>query len=203
MPKQAYFFGSFNPMHLGHWVMAQAAYYQCGLERVILVPTGQPPHRQGLWPIEQRLALARLTCQGQPHLHISQAEASSPPEGQAVHYTALTLQRLHGLTPEQPIALLVGYDAYITLPTWQQAGWLQRHTVALVAPRVGLEGIANASNKAPCNEALPGWATQWLAGPVIGVSSTWVRQQLAQGLDPRPWLHPDAWAYVQQHGFSC
>jgi nicotinate-nucleotide adenylyltransferase len=67
--ETAYFFGSFNPLHFGHVLLAQTAYYQLGLAKVVLVPTGQPPHRQGLLPIEHRLAMAKLACQTSPASH--------------------------------------------------------------------------------------------------------------------------------------
>jgi len=60
----AYFLGSFNPYHLGHTLLVQTAIAQLGLQQVVIIPTGQPPHKQGLLPIKHRLAMAQLSCQG-------------------------------------------------------------------------------------------------------------------------------------------
>jgi nicotinate-nucleotide adenylyltransferase len=179
----AYFFGSFNPLHLGHVLLAQSALYQLALAEVVLVPTGQPPHRQGLWPIEHRLAMAKLSCQGLAGLRVSDVEGSDE-----AHYTAATLQQLVGQHPPHHIPLVLGEDAYQSLPTWQQPDWLQAHTLAVVAHRPEVKA-----------SELKGWATYRLAMPLIGVSATWLRERLAVGDEVRPWLHPEALDYGQQH----
>jgi nicotinate-nucleotide adenylyltransferase len=203
LPLGLYYFGTFNPFHAGHGAVLQQACQQLelGVGMLWVVPTGQPPNRQNhvLAPIAHRLAMARLSVQTWvPQAGVLNAEEAPPPEG-GVHYTAHTLQTLHGSIPDHPIGLLMGEDTWQTLPTWQQAQWLMAHVQPVVFGRQALL----------CQPTLQGQAWQglapiWLQGPWHLASATAIRQALAgavpQNTEALSWLTPAVQAYIADHG---
>ena len=71
--------GTFDPIHIGHLILAEEAWYQLGLQKVLLVPAGDPPHKRGrrLSPVEHRVRMIELAIADNPHLELSRAEVRS------------------------------------------------------------------------------------------------------------------------------
>ena len=110
--------GTFNPPHLGHLVCAQEAYIQLELERVMLIPARQPPHK----PVDEepgakhRLELCRLAVEGDPRFEVSDLELNR--EGPS--YTVDTLSSLHSSIPDTDLYLILGGDIAAGLPDWHE-----------------------------------------------------------------------------------
>lgn len=127
--------GTFDPIHFGHLRLAQEAHEALRLERVLLIPAGQPPHRDT--PRSNpahRLAMAQLAASGNAHLAVDAGEVFA--SGQS--YTVLTLERLrqaHG--PERPLVLILGADAFAGLSTWHRWRELLDFAHIAVATRPG------------------------------------------------------------------
>ena len=121
--------GTFNPFHQGHAAVVRAALQNLPQAHVVVVPTGQPPHRTDtLADPEHRLAMARLALADLPRVSVSDEECVRP----GPHYTAVTLQRME---LAGPLGLLLGKDALLSLPTWYQADWLGQHIRLFVVNR--------------------------------------------------------------------
>jgi nicotinate-nucleotide adenylyltransferase len=161
--------GSFDPLHLGHLWIAMLAREQLGLETVLFVPAGAPPHKSGgtVAPYEFRLALVRRALE--PH----EGMIASDLESDAAHasYTVATLRRLRaGLEAQDELWLLLGADSLADLPHWREP-----ETIVQLA-RLGVYG---RPGYAP--EPVRGAAVRWIEGPECGLSSTWIRERLRAG----------------------
>lgn len=112
--------GTFNPPHLGHITAAQAAFAMLELDRLFLIPTGLPPHKDlpaGTPTAEQRLEMTRLAGE-QLGLgnRVEVLDMEVHREGKS--YTADTLRQIHGQYPEAELWLLMGTDMFLTLQAW-------------------------------------------------------------------------------------
>jgi nicotinate (nicotinamide) nucleotide adenylyltransferase len=149
---QLYYFGSFNPVHLGHLKVAQEALATLtsqGFEELVFVPSPNPPNKMGallkkqypMMPLEKRVALLQYAIEdlGAGNYFKVLALEKEDPHGLRASFTAETLQHYFAEflrdAPEQKLFLLMGEDTLETLPTWQQASWLMKHVHCVVMPR--------------------------------------------------------------------
>ncbi len=111
--------GTFDPVHIGHLILAEEARDQLGLETVYLTPAGDPPHKRDrrLAPIEDRLAMIELAIAGNPALCVSRVDADRP----GPHYTLDTVRIFQQqLPPGGELYFLMGYDSLAELPGWHR-----------------------------------------------------------------------------------
>jgi nicotinate-nucleotide adenylyltransferase len=178
--------GAFNPPHLGHLWLAQEAYTQLGLDRVLLVPFGEPPHREldaDPGPRE-RLRLAQLAASGDDRLVVSPIETNRP----GPSYMADTLTLLIEIEPAAELTLILGADQAMKLRSWHEPERVLELAGLAVAGRegVGRDDVAEALDGLPGADAIEGFQL-----PRIEVSSTLIRERVAAGL-PIRYLVPDA-----------
>ena len=134
------FGGTFDPIHIGHLILAEEAWFQLKLDTVYMVPAGNPPHKQtrALSPVEHRVAMAKLATDDIDYIRVSRIDADRP----GPHFTAdmvrIVRDRVGGLTE---IYFLMGMDSLRDLPQWSEAGWLVEncHLVALSRHDVRLD----------------------------------------------------------------
>ena len=116
MSRIALFGGSFNPIHNGHLHLAKTVHDQCGLDRMLLMPSGTAPHKSSAEyaPARDRLAMCRLAAEPYPWLEVSDYELTKPGKS----YTVETLRHLHGCCPEDALFLLIGSDMLLSFDSW-------------------------------------------------------------------------------------
>jgi nicotinate-nucleotide adenylyltransferase len=117
------FGGTFDPIHIGHLILAEEAWFQLKLDRVYLVPTGDPPHKQdnSLTPVAHRIRMCQLASADNNHIRVSSLDADRP----GPHYTADMVRLLNQqLGGHVDIYFLMGMDSLRDLPSWHEAGWL-------------------------------------------------------------------------------
>ncbi len=179
------FGGSFDPVHMGHLVVARAAQDRLGLDIVHLVPANHQPfkpqgHRAAA---DHRLAMLRLAVADFPGLV---ADARELQRG-GVSYTVDTLRELRTEFPEDALCLLVGADAARELPGWREGGEIPRFAAIAVLTRPGV----------PMPD-LP-WPANGVEVPAVDVSATEIRARLRRGASVAG-LVPDAVAaYITTH----
>jgi nicotinate-nucleotide adenylyltransferase len=109
--------GTFDPIHLGHLAAAKAAMECARLDRVLFVPSAQPPHRGAAQaPADDRLAMSKLAADGDPHLEVSDVEVKRG----GTSYTVDTLEELHRSFPDHDLFLILGWDAARLFRTWHE-----------------------------------------------------------------------------------
>ncbi|WP_207264275.1 nicotinate-nicotinamide nucleotide adenylyltransferase [Desulfovibrio sp. Huiquan2017] len=151
--------GTFNPVHTGHVRMAVEVLEQLGLDRVDLVPAGEPPHKQeaGLLPFGLRLDLVRRAIKGIPGLAANPLEAERP--GPSFTCDTLTCYRTGG--PADEFHFILGASTFLELHTWRRGLEIPALASLVVVNRwEAADGVAGfVAGHWP--EAVPGGAGLW------------------------------------------
>jgi nicotinate-nucleotide adenylyltransferase len=187
--------GAFNPPHVGHLVCAQEACWQLGLDRVLLMPVGEEPHRRIEHDAgrERRYELCRLAVSGSDTIEASRLEV----DREGASYTVQTLRTLRERSPDDELFLLLGGDAAKELRGWREPEEIFALARVTVAERAGAprEQVEAAVTGIRGSDSL-----EFFSMPSIGVSSTLVRERVAAGR-PIHYLVPDAVVdYIEVEG---
>jgi nicotinate-nucleotide adenylyltransferase len=181
---------AFNPPHLGHLALAQEAHWQLGLDEVVLVPTGDPPHKRIAEDPgrEARLDMTRLAAADDSRFSVSALEV----EREGPSYTYETLEALAAERPDRRLVFVMGADAAVGLESWRKPERVVELASLAVARRAGVSDseVATVMRSLGCEER-----TTMLEMPQFGVSSSAVRERAQQG-KPLRYLVPAAVATV-------
>lgn len=174
--------GSFDPIHHGHLLIAQAVMEGLGLDSVRFVPAREQPFKRGRHgaTAEQRAAMVALAIAEEPRFTLERAELDRP----GPSYTVDTLRALKAREPGVELVLLVGADAAGELSGWHEASEIPR--LARVA------AFARAGTPAPAGPGI--WRT--LAVPAVDISATQVRARVRAGMSIRWWVPETVARYV-------
>lgn len=174
MRKTAVFGGTFNPIHNGHIALGEALAERLGLDRVFLIPTASPPHKEAphLIAAEHRLAMCRLAVAGKGLFTVSDLEIRRGGKS----YTVDTLRHLHAEFPDDRLFLLTGADMFLTLQDWWKFPEIARLAVLCGV----LRGEADAAALSEHAKVLAGQGACCVTVNVKppGVSSTQVRERI-------------------------
>jgi nicotinate-nucleotide adenylyltransferase len=178
--------GAFNPPHVGHLCLAQEAQARLGLDRVLLVPVGEAPHRELRADpgSRHRLRMVQLAVAGNDRLEASAVEVERP----GLSYTADTLAALRASAPDEELTLILGADQAMRLPTWHEPERVLAQAWLAVAQR---EGLGRAEVEQAVGDVAGAERIVGFDMPRLDVSSTLVRERVASGL-PIRYLVPDA-----------
>lgn len=174
--------GTFNPPHLGHMQAVREFAKQLNLDRVLMIPAAVPPHKAlpaGSPDAETRLHLCRLAAADLPFVEVSDLELTRSGKS----YTAVTVQELHRLYPEDELVLLMGTDMFLTFDQWREPKTIAGlATLAMVhrenPDKKEREVIADQRKKL---KRKFGAKVTVLENDILEMSSTSVRQLLAFG----------------------
>ena len=180
--------GAFDPIHLGHLLLAEHCLRQAKLDRVIFVPTGASPHRSGKESYhasaEDRLSMIESAIVGCDEFLVSRYEIDQ----QKTSYTVETLQYFHRTFTlvEPQLFLLLGADMFNDLPNWHEAGEICKLALPLVVTRpespppyfAALGSIVSADRLDEIRQSA-------VMMPQIGISSTQIRSRIAAGQNVR------------------
>ena len=190
--------GTFDPVHYAHLAIAEEVYCALKLTRVVFVPAGQPPHKSGeqVTPVEQRVRMLELAIASNPHFSLSLVDVRRA----GPSYTVDTLRLLHQEWGEHTrLYFIIGGDSLRDLPTWHDPlGVLAQATlVALLRP--GYDGMQQAGNE--LSKRLPGIQEHLitLEGPRMDISSTELRQRVAEGRPIRYQTPDTVEEYILRH----
>lgn len=192
--------GTFDPVHYGHLRLAEEARDSLSLAVVRWIPAGRPPHRgEPHSTSAERLEMVRMAVAGNPGFIVDAAEAHA----RGPSYTVVTLERLRReLGAELPLIVLLGVDAFRSLPTWHR--WQELFELAHLAvanrpgsaldpdelePELGRHWAARSSDAAAVSNAAAGAIVPLNMTP-LAVSGTEIRTRLSAGRSAR-YLLPD------------
>jgi nicotinate-nucleotide adenylyltransferase len=170
------FGGSFDPIHHGHLIVAQAVLELLALEQVRFVPSREQPFKTGRHtaPAETRARMVSLAIEGEPRFALEPIELSRP----GPSYTVDTIRALLEREPGQQFAVLVGADAARDLPAWREANAIAQLASLVIISRPGAE-----------IPLLP-WPVRLVQVPSVDISATEIRRRVAAGRSIRYWV-PD------------
>lgn len=200
MTRILLFGGSFDPLHHGHLIIGRHVAEALGVPRVVLMPSGQPPHKPGrtVASVAERVAMCELVAAENPLFAVDpwEAEQSGP------SYTLNTIRHVRDIYgPEVQLLWLVGLDSLNELHTWYRAQELVAACQIVTALR---PGTAPPDERALTGHFGSAAAAQLLRhvvpGLQIDISSTQIRARLAAGRDIRYLVPPAVGAYIQARG---
>lgn len=177
---------AFNPPHLGHLALAQEALWQLGLGEVVLVPTGEAPHKRILDDPgrELRLTMTRLAAADDSRFTVSSLEV----DRDGPSYTYETLELLAGERPDTELVFVMGADAAVGFESWRRPERVVELARLAVARRAG---VSDADVGAAMRSLGAEGRATMLEMPQFGVSSSAVRERAAAGR-PLRYLVPEA-----------
>lgn len=195
MPEIGLMGGSFNPIHCGHVALARAALESGRVERVLFLPTGNPPHKkEGLADKFDRLRMVELAVEHEAGMAVCREEI----DRDGVIYTVDTLAALKRKMPDCTLTYLIGADTLRALGTWRRVETVIERCKFLVMMReeetreevIRLAGLWTQR----------GAQIDFLDARKMDISSTQIREQIQKGL-PFERLVPQAVAdYIHEHG---
>ena len=184
--------GTFDPIHVGHLVIAEEAREALSLERVLFVPAGVPPHKPAgeVTRAEDRVAMVQAAIAGNPAFELSRVEIDRP----GPSYTVDTVELL---ATDLEVTVILSAETFRELPTWHQPDRLFAAARVAVVPREGYP----APDPAWLSEAFPGREDRvtYLEAPHLGISSTVIRARVAEGRSIRYLVPPAVEAYITDH----
>jgi nicotinate-nucleotide adenylyltransferase len=183
--RVAIFGGSFDPIHKAHLAVAAAARDAFQLDRILVVPAANPPHKQGreMEDWTHRYRMVQLACTGERGL-----EASDLESGQQKSYSIQTIDRVRaGLAETDSLFFIIGADAFAEIGTWYRQDDVIARVEFIVVKRPG-HGY----------DAPPGAVVHRLDTVQMPVSSSAIRQKLAL-CEPPEELPPLVFEYIRQY----
>ncbi|MGI8892878.1 MAG: nicotinate (nicotinamide) nucleotide adenylyltransferase [Bacteroidia bacterium] len=188
--KTGLFFGSFNPVHTGHLIIANYMAEFTDLDEVwfVVSPLNPLKKKETLLADHHRLALVtRAIGDDYKKIKVSNIEFNLPQPS----YTRNTLAYLEDKYPQNKFALIMGADNLITLPKWRNADLIIRNYEIYVYPRLQ-QGTEIKTIKGKIN---------YVDAPVVEISSSFIREAIAKGRDVRFYLPEKAFLYIDEMNF--
>jgi nicotinate-nucleotide adenylyltransferase len=175
--KVGLYFGSFNPVHVGHLIIANHIAYHSNLDKVWLVVSPRNPFKDSEQLLNEydRLHLVGLAVENEPRLHVSNIEFSLPRPS----YTIDTLTYLQEKYPGTEFSIIMGSDGLQNIEKWKNAEAILNNYPILVYIRPGFEKLPGVNGNITVIEA-----------PLLSISSTHIRQCIQNGKSIR-YLVPD------------
>lgn len=186
--------GTFDPIHQGHIRMAQCALESMRLDRVLMLPSGNPPHKPSVTPAEDRYRMVCAACAGMPGLEPCREEI----DREGVIYTVDTLSILHEKYPKAELFYLIGADTLMELQKWRRYETVLTLTTFLVCPRSWHYTQEQLDAERQRLEGMGGRFIP-LDMDVVDVSSTEVRAAIRSG-EATPLLPVQVRAYAAAAG---
>lgn len=180
------FFGSFNPIHNGHLIIANSILQHTNLQEIWFVVSPQNPFKKstGLLPVHDRLHLVNLATEDNPKFRVSDIELNLPKPS----YTIDTLTHLKQKFPQHTFSLLIGGDNLENLDKWKNADILMRDYTFYVY------------NRTANNNPFPNFKNiHFLSFPLLDVSSTYLRNELKKGNTIQYFVPEKVWSYIDKY----
>ncbi len=189
--------GSFDPIHMGHLLIAEEARVQLGMEEVVFIPTGQPWMREcgPISPPHHRVNMVRLALACNPFFRLSDVEIERP----GPTYTVDTLEEMKRQgSSEEDLYFILGTDSLKEFHRWKQPARILELCTLVTAPRQGCQEVdlsfltsidAGASRKVVL-----------LKGPGVDVSGTEIRRRLGRGISVRYQVPETVERYIHRYG---
>lgn len=186
--------GTFDPPHLGHLWLAEAARQSLNLDKVLFLPAGQPPHKsdEPVTAVHHRWAMTTLALEDRQDFIADRTDFERP----SPHYTSTLLPLIQQKYPAADLWLLIGSDSLRDLPLWHQPETVIAQSRLATLPRPGI-----TVDWVWLSLSVPGvdQIVDMLDGPTLDISSTAIRRWLGQGHSANYLVPQKVLDYIQQH----
>jgi nicotinate-nucleotide adenylyltransferase len=187
--------GTFDPIHLGHLLIAEMVRQFLQLERILFVPAGDPPHKQNInkTSAHHRMAMVKLSIDSNPHFELCPVDLERP----GPHYSVDTVQliQLKYNISADDCFFIIGGDSLDTLPTWHNPHKLVTLCRLAVVHRPGYQPDVSALEM-----IIPGLTSRvsWVEGMVIGIAASDIRAKIGLKQSIRYLVTDETRIYIQQ-----
>ncbi len=191
--KIGLYFGSFNPIHVGHLIIANHMAEHSSLDQIWMVVTPHNPLKQKNTLLDdyQRLHLVNLATDDYPKIKPSDIEFKLPQP----NYTVNTLAHLKDKYPQHEFSLIMGEDNLKSLHKWKNYEFILENHDIYIYPRI-LE-----TNDSETGSALNQSRIHKIDAPIVEISSTFIRESIKNKKNVRPLLPEKVWQYVDHNNF--
>lgn len=192
--KIGLYFGTFNPIHVGHLIIANHMAEYSDLEQIWMVVTPHNPHKQKNTLLDdyQRLHLVNLAIEDYPKIKPSDIEFKLPQP----NYTVNTLAHLKDKFPQHEFSLIMGEDNLKSLHKWKNYEYILENHAIYIYPRVS-EAIEKESDSVLENHP----RVHKIDAPIVEISSTFIRENIKNKKNVRPLLSEKVWNYIDHNNF--
>jgi nicotinate-nucleotide adenylyltransferase len=192
MKKTGLFFGSFNPIHIGHLILANYILENSDMDELWFVVSPQNPFKEkkSLLKDHNRLDMVQLAVKNYSKMRASNVEFSLPTPS----YTIDTLTHLKEKYPDHSFSLIMGEDNLAGLKKWKNSDLLVQNHHIIVYPRV-------FANKTSEKEYFQHENISVIKAPVIELSATEIWMMIKEGKNVRPMLPPEVFEYLDGSNF--
>lgn len=187
--KTGLYFGSFNPIHVGHLIVAEYMLEHSDLQEMwfVVSPANPLKRRSSLLDDRQRWYMVNIAIGDDLRFRVSDVEFGLPKPS----YTCHTLVHLQEKYPDREFALIMGADNLETFHKWLNYEWILEHFALYVYPRPGY----------PSENPYPEARIHFVDAPQIELSSTVIRENIRQNIPVRYMLPDEVWQYIDEMGF--
>lgn len=197
MKKYGIFGGSFNPIHYGHLMICEYIKEEMGLDKVIFIPTGNPPHKELELSAKDRYEMVRLAISPNPDFEISDIETTRVKKS----YTVDTIRELKKIYKEEKLYFLIGLDSLFQLKTWMKIGDLSQEIEFVVALRPGYLDKEEINKEIDFLRENFGTKINLIKTPLYEISSTDLRDRIREGKSLRYLIPKKVLDYIEESGF--
>lgn len=190
--------GTFDPVHVGHLIIAEEALSRLALDQVLFIPAGQPWLKadQALSPAEHRLKMVELAIASNPRLSVSRIEVDRP----GPTYTVDTLERLkRDLGEDVQLYFILGLDALEQFHRWEQPARIIELCQLAIASRPGFQNSRILDEQLGRYPNL-GSKVNFVAAPVMDISGSSIRQRASEGRSIKYRVPEAVERYIKQQG---
>lgn len=189
--KIGLYFGTYNPIHVGHLIIANHMVEHTDLDQVWMVVTPHNPLKKKSTLLDDyhRLHMVHLATSDYPKIKASDIEFKLPQP----NYTITTLTHLQEKHPEYEFALLMGEDNLKTLHKWKNYEAILAHYEIYVYPRISEEPENTMFHNHP--------KVHLIDAPVVEISATFIRENIKKGKNIQPLLPHQVWEYLDHNNF--
>ncbi len=189
--------GSFNPIHMGHLILAEFIRYEFNLEKIVFVPAKIPPHKidEKLVSAKHRYNMVKHAIEDNPHFEVSQIELNR----EGTSYTVDTLSQISESYPDKDFYFICGADSLMKFETWRNIAEIFRLSDIIIAGRseVHAEEIEEQikyfqgkyNSHIFCSKS-----------PFIDISSTQIRDRIKKRLSIKYMVPDEVCKYIKLHG---
>ncbi len=186
--------GTFNPIHIGHLILGQTALEQFQLDKVLFMPTKNPPHKRYDHIVDDaiRAEMVLIAIKDNPHFELSTFEM----DREGITYTADTLIQLTNQNPDEEYYFIVGADSLFYIDRWKEPATIFELSKFLAAVRGQTTNKDMLNKIAELNETFHA-SVELLNSPNIDISSSVIRERVKNGMEIQYYVMPDVARYIQ------
>ena len=197
MKKYGIFGGTFNPIHYGHLLICEYLKEELDLDKIIFIPTGNPPHKDLDVSAEHRYDMVKLAIESNPGFEISDIETKRV----KLSYTVDTVRELKKVYKEEKLFFLIGLDTLFQLKTWKKIEELSKEIEFVVALRPKYIDIEEINRELKFLRENYGTKVEIIHTPLYEISSTELRERIKEEKSVKYLIPEEVVNYIKESGF--